>query len=122
MALNPQNFADVLSDIRRVGVACDCATTAEHYVNELTARIEAVRQRTSQLDPTARPRVACIEWIEPLMIAANWLPDLIALAGGMARVNGKHTPGTVGRGCPLFLPRKGAETGGNRPAGFVEKN
>jgi iron complex transport system substrate-binding protein len=31
-----------------------------------------------------RPRVAVIEWIEPLMVAGNWVPDLVELAGGAA--------------------------------------
>lgn len=31
---------------------------------------------------TTNPKVACIEWIAPLMLASNWMPDLVALAGG----------------------------------------
>jgi iron complex transport system substrate-binding protein len=31
---------------------------------------------------TKRPRVACIEWLDPLMLAGNWVPDLVQLAGG----------------------------------------
>jgi iron complex transport system substrate-binding protein len=37
--------------------------------------------------------VACIEWIEPLMVAANWVPELVALAGGVHDLTqtGRHT-------------------------------
>jgi iron complex transport system substrate-binding protein len=30
----------------------------------------------------AKPTVACIEWIEPLMASGNWMPDLVTMAGG----------------------------------------
>jgi iron complex transport system substrate-binding protein len=29
-----------------------------------------------------RPVVACVEWIDPLMTAANWIPEMVAIAGG----------------------------------------
>jgi iron complex transport system substrate-binding protein len=41
-----------------------------------------------------RPSVACIEWLEPLMAAGNWVPELVELAGGrnVAGEAGKHSP------------------------------
>jgi len=41
-----------------------------------------------------RPRVACVEWIEPLMAAGNWMPELVAMAGGesLFGVAGRHSP------------------------------
>jgi iron complex transport system substrate-binding protein len=42
----------------------------------------------------SRPRVACIEWQEPLMAAGNWMPELVELAGG------KNLFGLVGRHSP----------------------
>jgi iron complex transport system substrate-binding protein len=41
-----------------------------------------------------RPRVACIEWLEPLMAAGNWTPELIEMAGGVNLFGeaGKHSP------------------------------
>ena len=43
---------------------------------------------------SARPTVACIEWIEPLMAAGNWMPELVELAGGVNLFGeaGKHSP------------------------------
>src|SRR5207244_11612293 len=40
------------------------------------------------------PSVACIEWIEPLMAAGNWMPELVDLAGGVNLFGtaGKHSP------------------------------
>jgi iron complex transport system substrate-binding protein len=41
-----------------------------------------------------KPTVACIEWIEPLMAAGNWMPELVELAGGINLFGeaGKHSP------------------------------
>jgi iron complex transport system substrate-binding protein len=42
----------------------------------------------------ARPTVACIEWIDPLMAAGNWMPELVEMAGGINVFGeaGKHSP------------------------------
>jgi iron complex transport system substrate-binding protein len=61
-------------------------------VRRLQWRVADIERRVAALQ--ARPRVAVIEWIEPLMAAGNWMPELVALAGGVnlfgeAR---KHSP------------------------------
>src|SRR5262249_8925753 len=40
------------------------------------------------------PRVACIEWVEPLMAIGNWMPELVEMAGGVNLFGeaGKHSP------------------------------
>jgi iron complex transport system substrate-binding protein len=83
VSLNPQSLEDVFRDIERVGQAVDRVSRAREYVDELQARIEAVRSKTAKLSAQERPRVACVEWIEPLMLAANWMPEIIDLAGGV---------------------------------------
>jgi iron complex transport system substrate-binding protein len=46
------------------------------------------------LRPDHRPRVACIEWIDPLMAAGNWVPQLVHMAGGenLFGCEGEHSP------------------------------
>jgi len=55
-------------------------------------RIATVRRRAARLED--RPTVACIEWIEPLMSAGNWTPELVECAGGkpLFAVAGQHSP------------------------------
>jgi iron complex transport system substrate-binding protein len=74
VALNPVSLADIWDDFRRVGEAA--GVDAEPVIGGL-------KQRMQPLNPPARPTVACIEWIEPLMAAGNWTPELIDLAGGI---------------------------------------
>jgi iron complex transport system substrate-binding protein len=81
LALNPQSLDDVLTDICRIGEACN-ADTAEQFVHQLRVRIAAIARVTRELPEVSRPRVLCIEWVAPLMAAGNWTPELIALAGG----------------------------------------
>lgn len=93
VSLNPLSLDDVFRDIERVGQAVDREARAREYVAELKGRIEAIRDKTAKLSSGERPRVACVEWIEPLMLAANWMPDLIDLAGGVQpfSISGRHS-------------------------------
>ncbi len=93
VALNPQSLAEILSDILCLGEVAECPDAAREYVARLQARVEAVRAKTAVVPPTARPRVVCIEWIEPLMLAANWVPQLIEWAGGQNQLTtgGQHS-------------------------------
>ncbi len=90
VALNPTTLEGVFEDILRVGEAAGCRKRAEEYVAELRGRVEAIRSKTAGLPASERPRVACIEWIEPVMIAANWMPEMVQIAGGQ---NGLTRPG-----------------------------
>jgi iron complex transport system substrate-binding protein len=94
VALNPQSLADIFRDIRRVGEAAGCLERAETYAQGLEARVAAIRARTAGLVAHERPRVATIEWIEPLMMGGNWMPELVELAGGASGLaeSGRHSP------------------------------
>ena len=48
----------------------------------------------ARVDGLPRPSVACIEWIEPLMAAGNWIPERVGLAGGrnVFGAPGEHSP------------------------------
>lgn len=81
VALAPVALEDIFEDILRVGRAVHTVTCAEAFVAELRSRVELVRQRVAN---QPRLRTVCIEWVEPLMLAANWTPTLIELAGGEA--------------------------------------
>lgn len=82
VSLNPMTLDDIFADIMRVGEAAGVIPEASQYVAGLQARVEAIRHKTASLAPEQRPRTAFIEWIEPLMLAANWTPELVAIAGG----------------------------------------
>jgi iron complex transport system substrate-binding protein len=87
VSLQPDSLTAIWDDVRRVACALGIAERGETLVRELQARMLAL---TPKLPPV---RVACIEWMEPLMAAGNWTPELIEMAGGINLFGeaGKHS-------------------------------
>jgi iron complex transport system substrate-binding protein len=80
LTLDPHSLADVLGDVRRVGEATGRVERAEAVVADLQERVDAVRERASATDE--RPRVAVLDWMEPVMVAGHWVPGMVETAGG----------------------------------------
>ena len=91
VSLKPQRLSDIWEDIRRVGQATGQEATAEEVVKGLKRRVWKLEQKTRH---TQRPRVACIEWLDPLMAGGNWVPELVEIAGGeyTFAAAGAHSP------------------------------
>ncbi|HKA88685.1 MAG TPA: cobalamin-binding protein [Haliangiales bacterium] len=91
VSLQPDCLADVWADIRRVAAALGARERGEALVASLQARMAAVVEAAR---PLPRVSVATIEWIDPLMAAGNWMPELIDMAGGTSLFGeaGKHSP------------------------------
>jgi iron complex transport system substrate-binding protein len=92
VSLQPDSLADIWGDIRKVAGALGVDGQGEALVSDLRKRMAAVQaQATAQAE---RPRVACIEWVDPLMAAGNWVPELVEMAGGenLFGEAGKHAP------------------------------
>ncbi|MEV6394578.1 cobalamin-binding protein [Streptomyces sp. NPDC051907] len=90
LSLEPRTLDDVLDCLTRVGRLLDVERVALRRRAELTARLAAVRDRTAGL---AQPRVAAIEWLDPLWPAGHWVPEQISCAGGqpLLAAPGEHT-------------------------------
>lgn len=79
VALDGGTLETVLEGFGRVADVLGVAAEGRALVTSLRARADAVAARVREL---ARPRVACIEWIDPVFAMGNWGPELVALAGG----------------------------------------
>lgn len=92
ISLEPNRLADVWKDIRKVAIALEAAEAGERLIAHLKRRINEISSRTARQPD--RPGVAFIEWIDPLMTGGNWIPELIALAGGVDLFGtpGVHAP------------------------------
>ncbi|MGA2882791.1 MAG: cobalamin-binding protein [Bryobacteraceae bacterium] len=92
VALEPNALADVWSDIRRVADSCGVAERGERVVADLQSKMRRISERAAASH--RRPRVACIEWHEPLMAAGNWVPELVEMAGAVNLFGqaGAHSP------------------------------
>ncbi|MGH7782157.1 MAG: cobalamin-binding protein [Candidatus Binataceae bacterium] len=92
VSLAPYALADIFTDIKRVASALGAAGRGDALVEKLHARIDMIAARAGALD--TRPTFACIEWIDPMMAAGNWMPELAAMAGGANLFGraGEHSP------------------------------
>jgi len=79
VSLKPQRLSDIWEDIRQVGQATGQETAAEEVLRGLKRRLWKLEQKTRH---APRPRVACIEWLDPLMAGGNWVSELVEIAGG----------------------------------------
>lgn len=79
LSLSPATLEQVLADLELVAQKAGGADNTSDTVAELSARLEAVRQRAVVLP---RPRVFCMEWLDPPYTAGHWVPEMVALAGG----------------------------------------
>ena len=91
LALQPNCWKDVFQDIIAIGTAVDCRDKAAQLVELLQGRLDRVTEILVR-SSVQRPRVVCIEWIEPLMVAGNWVPTLVELAGGINGVSVADSP------------------------------
>ncbi len=92
ICLEPYALADLWSDIRRVASACGYEQTGQELIAILHERMQRIESRAQS--SAARPSVAAIEWLEPLMAGGNWVPELIEMAGGknLFGAAGQHAP------------------------------
>lgn len=92
VSLKSDSLSDVWRDILSVAAALGSLKQGRELISELRTRLAAISLRAARLK--TRPRIACVEWIEPLMAAGNWMPELVALAGGVNLFGeaGRHSP------------------------------
>jgi iron complex transport system substrate-binding protein len=90
VSLQPDSLEAIWEDIRIVARALDIAGCGEALVAVKQAEMKALSRPCAQ----NAPRVACIDWIEPLMAAGNWTPQLIEMAGAVNLFGeaGRHSP------------------------------
>ncbi len=92
VSLRPNGLADVWKDIGLVARALGVPEAGVRPIADLNARMDAIASRTAAAERCRR--VACIEWIGPIMAAGNWMPELVMMAGGenLFGVAGRHSP------------------------------
>ena len=79
LTLNPTSLREVLDDAVRVGQALGHADETREKISALEERLAAVRENVAGL---SRPRVGCIEWLDPPFSAGHWVPEMVNVAGG----------------------------------------
>jgi len=92
VSLAPYRLQDVWEDVRRIGNVLDDPDRAQILVQHYQQRLDDLRHKTTVFG--LEPRVAVLEWLDPLMGAGNWTPELVSYAGA------KNLFGEVGHHSP----------------------
>jgi iron complex transport system substrate-binding protein len=79
ISLDPSTLGEVLADIPRLAEAAGVPEAGERLAAEAGERLEAVERA---VEGAARPRVAALEWLDPVYVGGHWVPQMIELAGG----------------------------------------
>jgi iron complex transport system substrate-binding protein len=92
VSLAPYRLQDVWEDIRRIGNVLGSPDRAEMLVQHYEQRLDTLGCQTASFG--SQPRVAVLEWLDPLMGAGNWTPELVSYAGGknLFGETGQHSP------------------------------
>lgn len=80
VSLAPNRLDDVFADFTRVADAAGVTAAGAQLVAAGRERLARIERRIAHA--RSRPRVACLEWLDPPMIAGNWIPELVTLGGG----------------------------------------
>jgi len=90
LSLDPLDLGDVWRDILWVGDETMRGHEAEHLLESIGARLAAVESEITQT--VCRPRVAFLEWLQPVYVGGHWVPEMIELAGGRDLFGKLRTP------------------------------
>ena len=88
--LEPSCLNDVLDTVDLLAQAAGCVAQGDRYRAELQGRIDTVAERSKTV--ANRPKVALLDWLEPLFDGGHWSPEIIDLAGGEPCFGDKQEP------------------------------
>jgi iron complex transport system substrate-binding protein len=82
VTLDPDSLSAVLDDVERVGRALDRAEAAGAVAASLRDRVRAIESRARPGTEGVAPRVAVLDWTDPVMVAGHWIPGMVDRVGG----------------------------------------
>ena len=91
ISVEPNSVKDIFKDIKIIAEALNVVDKGADLIDFMKNRIRTLKK---SYNVKSELTVAAIEWIDPLMAAGNWVPELIEMAGGINLFgeSGKHSP------------------------------
>jgi len=86
--LDPHNVDDIISNILQIAKHVGKTEQAQNLISSIQKRIEYVRTKSV----TSRPKVLCIEWLDPLFTAGHWVPQMVEIARGINGISAIGEP------------------------------
>jgi iron complex transport system substrate-binding protein len=78
--LTPQRLEQIFDNMRQLGEATGRSQRAEELIAASRARLERISAATRAISD--RPRVFCMEWLDPVYCSGHWVPEMVQIAGG----------------------------------------
>jgi len=88
--LDPHDLDDILASILEVAKKIGKVDEAQKLIDSMRKRIEYIKNKSTK----SRPKVLCIEWLDPLFTAGHWVPQMVEIAAG---INGLSAVGEPSR-------------------------
>ena len=79
--LTPHSLEEIFQNIRDLGHATARTMEAEMLIDSCKLRLESLSNLTARV--ARRPRVFCMEWLDPIYASGHWVPELVKIAGGV---------------------------------------
>lgn len=87
--MTPKSLAGIEQNLRDLGQATGRSKEAEEFIARGRARLETIAATTRDL--SARPRVFCLEWLDPIYCCGHWVPEMVKIAGGVDQLGREGT-------------------------------
>jgi iron complex transport system substrate-binding protein len=78
--LTPKSLEQIFANLLDLGKATGRLQRAEELIVAGRTRLEKVAARTRLA--SSRPRVFCMEWVDPVYCCGHWVPEMVGIAGG----------------------------------------
>jgi iron complex transport system substrate-binding protein len=82
--LTPNSLEEIFANLQELGAATGHIKQAEQLIAEGRARLRKIETVTRKL--SVRPRVFCMEWLDPVYCSGHWVPEMVHIAGGVDEV------------------------------------
>jgi iron complex transport system substrate-binding protein len=99
LILDPHDLDDIMTSIMDIAERVGRETEGRNLVVSLQERIDNVRTRVGrrrvgrgEVHNSNKPRVLCIEWIDPFFTAGHWVPQMVEIAGGINGLSSRAQP------------------------------
>ena len=90
LILDPRNLDDILTNILEIAKKVGKEKEAQSFIDSLKKRITYVQTKPKK----SKPKILCVEWLDPLFTAGHWIPQLVEMTGG---INGISLTGNQSR-------------------------
>jgi len=82
--LTPSSINEIFENIRDLGAATNTEEAAAALIGDCKDRLNALKEKVAQA--SYRPRVFCMEWLDPVYASGHWVPELVKIAGGIDEI------------------------------------